>query len=194
MEKIKSTLVFSILFMAVINISCSKDDEMTAFTDERDGKTYQLFEYGNQVWMGENLNFASDGSWSYENSSAHADEFGRLYNWNSAVNSCPNGWRLPTHQENSTMVDNLGGIEHAGAALKSSEHLGLALGGYRSTEESFEEVGNVGVYWSGTETEMDETAGPAESAWNLAIYNMSDETRQRRVQKDYGFNVRCIQD
>jgi len=189
--KSKIYLVPAILMMAVINLSCNKDEDMSVLTDERDGKTYQIFEFGNQVWMGENLNFVSDGSWSYDGSSSYTEDFGRLYNWNSAVNSCPDGWRLPSHQEYSEMIENLGGSEQAGAALKAGGHLELALGGYRSIEETFEGKGNEGVYWSGTETE--ETADPAESAWNIAVFSMSNETRQRRVNKDHGFSVRCVQ-
>ena len=193
MGKVETPLVYSILIMVFVSISCSKNDEMSAFTDERDGKTYQLFEYGSLVWMKENLNFVSDGSWSYDNSSSNSDEFGRLYSWYSAVNACPDGWRLPTHEEYSTMIDNLGGLSEAGSALKSGEHLALLMGGYRTTEETFTRMGDEGAYWTGSEVEMVDPDATTEAAWNIAVFSMSDETRQRRVHKEYGFSVRCIQ-
>jgi len=71
------------------------------FTDSRNGKTYNLVtidgEYGSQTWMAENLNYApKDGnSKCYNNDESYCNEYGRLYDWETALTVCPDGWRLP---------------------------------------------------------------------------------------------------
>lgn len=70
------------------------------FIDDRDGKTYKTIEIGNQVWMAENLNYnTSSGSWDFRNDPSNSSVYGRLYDWNTAINVCPSGWHLPSDSE-----------------------------------------------------------------------------------------------
>jgi len=58
---------------------------------------------GEQTWMAENLNYRADESMCYGNDEnekkAYCDKYGRFYNLNKATKVCPDGWRLPTHEE-----------------------------------------------------------------------------------------------
>jgi uncharacterized protein (TIGR02145 family)/uncharacterized repeat protein (TIGR02543 family) len=90
------------------------------YTDTRDGKVYQTVQIGWQCWMAENLAFLpsvsppTQGSVSnphyyvYDYDGTNVSEakstenfqtYGVLYNWPSALTSCPEGWYLPIDNE-----------------------------------------------------------------------------------------------
>ena len=93
--------------------------------DGRDGTFYKFTKIGNQIWMAENLNYESNGSWCYGNETKNCDIFGRLYTWATAVDSarriCPEGWHLPTPEEWTILFTAVGGKETAGKVLKSTD-------------------------------------------------------------------------
>ena len=64
------------------------------FTDRRDGELYKWVKIDNQIWMAENLRYASSGSGYYD-----LHEYGRFYNWESAKKACPPEWHLPSDEE-----------------------------------------------------------------------------------------------
>ena len=51
----------------------------TILTDARDGNEYKVIQIGNQVWMTENLRFASEDSYCYRNKEENCKKYGRLY-------------------------------------------------------------------------------------------------------------------
>jgi len=93
--------------------------ENDAFTDPRDGKVYRTVKIGSQVWMAENLAYAAEGSKCYNNEESNCEKYGRLYDWDTAMKSCPAGWHLPSREEWQTLVDFAGGGKIAGEKLKA---------------------------------------------------------------------------
>ncbi len=87
--------------------------------DNRNERTYRTIVIGNQTWMAENLNYKTGNSWCYDDNESNCNTYGRLYDWNTAMNVCPYGWHLPTNQDWSDLVNAVGGKKVAGDMLKA---------------------------------------------------------------------------
>ena len=105
---------FLLFFYAVLQ-SCSEDPfdaDSGTFTDKRDGNVYQWVKIGEQIWMAENLAYipyvcAPDsqcGIWVYDyygegSFYENYNSYGCLYDWETAMEVCPEGWHLPSDEE-----------------------------------------------------------------------------------------------
>jgi uncharacterized protein (TIGR02145 family) len=153
------------------------------------GNTYNTVLIGNQCWMKENLRVRNyrDGTpiphvtnpfvwtnavtgarcWYNNDSAAHDNIYGALYNWHATVDSaglCPYGWQVPTISDWDTLVASVGGNSVGGGAIKalclwnnpntgatnSSGFSGLP-GGFRDNVSApFTQINNVAIWWSST--------------------------------------------
>ena len=186
------------------------DDKFSSITDSRDGQTYKTVKIGNQVWMAQNLNYAtSSGSWCYNDNSANCAIFGRLYSWKTAISACPIGWNLPSNDdwhELALVQDPDAANEDiesliAGDKLKNKTGWGnpstgttnesgfSALpGGSRDYNGVFGWAGSSGDWWSSTEY----------MSYVLCRSMHKDDNKVRAFtfskSDGVGFSVRCIKD
>jgi uncharacterized protein (TIGR02145 family) len=175
------------------------------FTDERDGKTYKTVKLGGKTWMGENLNYqASGGSWCYGNDNSKCNQYGRLYDWNTAKTACPDGWHLPSRREWGDLAKAVGGTGYygdegtAGAKLKSAsgwdnkgngkDEFGFSAlpGGSRAINGGFNNAGNRGLWWTAVEFDRD-------SAYYRRMGNNYAYVYEGNFGKGAGFYVRCLE-
>jgi len=168
-----------------------------SFSDSRDGKSYKTLKFGNQTWMAENLNYKAKESKCYDNNESNCKKYGRLYDWNTALNACPKGWRLPNDRDWSTLVD-LVGVNEAGYILKASsgwsddgngvDSIGFSAlpGGFGDSKNAFIDGGRNGNWWSATKNDL--SAGA--QGWFMG-YGI---VKVPRGVYDYSslFSVRCI--
>jgi uncharacterized protein (TIGR02145 family) len=177
-------------------LKSAKPAAAQTFTDDRDGKTYRTVKIGEQVWMGENLNFETPNSWCYDNNPDNCKKYGRLYSWNAAMKACPDDWHLPFRKEWCELFIFAGGEDIAGMKLKSKspdwdgtdDYSFLALpGGGRITNGSFGDLGSWGGWWTATENDSSNAYN-----WNMgADYTDAYEFDNNKID---GFSVRCLRD
>lgn len=106
--------------------SAGYQKDSTTFLDQRDGGLYYLTTVGGKVWMQNNLYYSGSGV-SYEKSVAMDKIAGRLYNWNEAVEACPEGWHLPSDSEFAALASASAGQEYSTGEIFTGAAGGLMV-------------------------------------------------------------------
>jgi len=125
-------------------------------TDSRDGQTYETVVIGNQTWIAKNLNFeTATGSKCYNDNTLNCTLYGRLYDWETAMNACPAGWHLPSDFEWVVLEDFIGGnVEDVWKKLTAKDTEGYGfnaiLGGMYIDGKFSNNIYN-GRWWTATE-------------------------------------------
>ncbi len=158
----KKIILFLIILAGWLLFSCDKDDtepDANTFIDARDGQRYHwvLLNDG-KTWMADNLNYTAAGSWCYDNKENSCDDYGRLYNWASALTACPEGWHLPSDTEWQTMTETYGELNVLGSDAYAvlidggSSGFDALLGGSKNSGiyGIYHGEGIYGHYWSST--------------------------------------------
>lgn len=142
----------------------------------------------------------------YNNDSTANDSiYGALYNWyvvNDTGKICASGWHIPTHEEWTLLENLLGGWEIAGGKMKETGTLhwktpnndatnstgftGLP-GGMRGLGNTFEYLGENGLWWTSTEYD-------ASAAWSRYQWYRQAVSDANPVPKNIGLSIRCIRD
>ena len=97
----------------LLDFSRSDPNKGTLF-DVRDGQSYPVVKIGKQIWLAENFRYLPSlekgdpycNSWVYDNDNKYLDKgYGRLYDWDTAMNIAPEGWRLPSNEDFEELKD-----------------------------------------------------------------------------------------
>ncbi|MCF8357656.1 MAG: WG repeat-containing protein [Prolixibacteraceae bacterium] len=159
-------------------------------TDERDGHRYGWKKVGQQSWLLSNTLFPNENSKCYrEGDMDDCDTYGRYYQWETALNACPEGWKLPSLDDWQVLINELGGEETAYRVLTGSDSLSLNLkpGGYYYNETSFLNTGEYGYFWTSTPDGTDAAICIWLNPVEKSIMEFSSSTEHYR-------NVRCVRE
>lgn len=224
----------------IFKVTADDGETGTVTVTDIDGNVYQTVQIGDQLWMAENLkvthyrngdpipNVTNNSTWGglstgaycyYNNSSAHGETYGALYNWYAAVDArgiAPEGWRVPTDEE----------IKQLEMALGMSQAQANAAG-WRGTNEGSKLAGDYDLWASGTlrnNSEFDtsgfsflpggyrrnvsgtfyglssngylwsSTGSSSTGAWNRSLYYGGTQVERNYSYERTGFSVRCVRD
>lgn len=172
------------------------------FTDSRDGKTYKYVAIGDQIWMAENLNYKTANSWCYDNNNSKCNTYGRLYNWEAAIQACPSGWHLPSDDDWEQLIDFLGGEVSAGGRMKetgishwkspnrkatNSSGFSALPGGTSHLSGAFSNLKRYAIFWSSSERGV-------KLVWNRSLFSNLNHVMRNSYGETPGRSVRCIRD
>ena len=153
--------------------------------------------------MAANINYETNsGSWCYNDNPSLCATMGRLYDWDSARNACPEGWHLPSDIDWLILSNYLGGKEIAGGKLKqeniiswqppntgatNSSGFTALPGGYRYSGFDFALYGRYAYFWTSSSEDIN-------NSWAYFLYYRQSNIDRNFYSKSYGFSVRCIKD
>lgn len=152
----------------------------------------------------------------YNNDETNCSIYGGLYQWDEMMQYvtiagvqgiCPTGWHIPEDAEWTTLTTYLGGKSVAGGMMKTTGTIQSGTGlwnspntvatnesgfsavpaGYRSTDGSFDVLGDDGLWWGSTE-------GSTSYAWYWFVYYSNGNVSSYYDNQYYGFSVRCLRD
>ena len=227
MHKIIKYISISIIIFGSFVLNGCEKDKNSGLPIDGDGNKYDTVVIGNQVWFAENLKstkynngvsiplVTDNTKWAsatsaafswYDNNPIYKEKYGGLYNW-WAVNVpylCPVGWHVPSLEEWTILVDNLGGEYVSGGKLKefgvtnwltpnegaTNETGFTALPGGRRYfgDGSFESLGTRGYWWTSSSTNDERFA------WDFRLNNIGDDAIIGSFKKPTGYSVRCVKD
>lgn len=182
------------------------------FLDSRDGKAYPVIVIGNQLWFAQNLDYLTDSSWCYDDLLENCQKYGRLYQWQIAIQICPAGWHVPTIEEWETLELNTGYSEmrdpfcslidkgswskdnyNSNCSFSTSSGLNVLPGGYRSYYGSYLEEGWLTSFWS---TSISQSMSFGYEDKFVGIFSVVGGQRSSAFRDDdnaqNAFYVRCI--
>jgi len=168
------------------------------FKDPSDGRIYKTVKIDEQTWLAENLT-GKDGE-CYDDKPANCKKYGGLYDWQTAMEACPEGWHLPNNEEWESLIGLAGGTENAGKKLKAKsgwnkDHDGKsgngtdiygfsALPGGICSQGDCNGIGSKGYWWSASN--------------GLYYFNLLTNETARNYNDESDktdlLSVRCVQD
>ncbi len=193
--------------------SCSNGEITNKTKDycvyDEQGNGYECVIIGEQTWLKTNLNSDVPGSKCYDDIFYNCITYGRLYDWETAQDICPEGWHLPSKEEWQVLRDYAGGSNTSvsgknlqatwdwafvtgGGPNYSYEYIGTdyygfsALGGGQY-KNNYEGLRNMGYWWSSTVGSYNELGYyfQINPVGGIGI-NSDDKTNLR--------SVRCVKD
>jgi uncharacterized protein (TIGR02145 family) len=160
---------------------------------EYEGETYRTIKISGQEWMADNLNYKVEGSHCYNGSLDNCKEYGRLYSFEDAKNVCPEGWRLPTSEDFSLLINyaqtNASLRSISGWTSKASK--GLNFWGFDAKpaggkeKDDYFDLKTSAYFW----IDAEDSKGNASAVW-INYYDYAPRTAEYSTSNE--FSVRCV--
>jgi len=150
------------------------------------GQSYKTIKMGSTIWFAENLNAEpkSGKSWCHGILPERCSLYGKLYDWEAAMDVCPDGWRLPNKAEFDSLATFSPDVLSSNAAWWNATFGGFKYEDYGDDEGGFSSL-EQGYWWSSTE------AGK-----NLAGYGYINgpgrKLEYNYMTKERAYSVRCV--
>ena len=204
-----STSGESVLNGADLNVEIStilekKFPDFGELSDLRDGIKYRTVNIEGTRWMAENLRFVPPKSGSifgkklesscFNSDSLNCMKYGRLYSWEAAKLACPKGWKLPTIEELTALL-NKGRDKMQSTTEWMDKSNGLDLYGLRILPAGifrqgfgYGEIGNLAIFWSNWD-------GPGNLGYanGLGSSNILPGNNGIHLDKGSQISVRCLE-
>lgn len=168
------------------------------FKDSRDKQKYRLVKVGELEWFGDNLNYKTEDSYCYDDDENQCMVYGRLYKWNAAKKACPEGFRLPTHEDFEKLWTEAGADFNAAYLLKTTYgwkgetngndtlKFSAMPAGNRFDDETYGNMNKFAFFWSDASEEGSNDA----QVWFMTNKTMGFSYSSK--PKIFGFSVRCV--
>lgn len=160
--------------------------------DSRNQRTYNVVKIGDQVWMAENIKYATTEEYfCYNDTVDNCLDFGALYTWKAAQDACPTGWRLPSANEFNTLTDTLETTSgSAFEGLITSEPFGFGTEFYGIKNPDFEGMDDQTAFW----TSDFSVSGPDSLFTGFEIINSGGYFLNSTFSDSTALQVRCIRE
>ncbi|MFN8256325.1 MAG: caspase family protein [Bacteroidales bacterium] len=165
--------------------------------DPRDGKQYKVVKIGGQVWMAENLAYQSTNGWVKSKNPDDLKKYGYWYNWETAQQVCPPGWKLPAKSDFQLLLDQLGGISNQAELFEVLNEGGLSQFSVRFAGYVIVDIisglNTLACFW----TESDDNVVVKNTAWYLNVYRPTETLNYKgagltAILKELFLSVRCL--
>ncbi|MFW6350842.1 MAG: FISUMP domain-containing protein [Bacteroidota bacterium] len=153
------------------------------------GKSYKTVNINGVLWMAENLALLVKDSWFYQDDARYGSKHGMLYTWQAAMETCPQGWKLPSVEDWQQMINSFGNESRAVSDILEgrSNGLNIPFSGYRTQHGDFLSLDRAADFWTSTE------AGES-NAWLRYIIYKKEKVFKIIDDKRCGFSVRYIKE
>ncbi|HCT51992.1 MAG TPA: hypothetical protein DF712_05985 [Balneola sp.] len=167
---------------------------------DTDGKKYLVKKYGDTFWMTENLKTKQDESgnpieyYFPNDDSTNMETFGLLYDFETASNICPNGWKLPTNGDWKRLLQSNGGnvagiykdsLYWEGEVNSNSSGFTVRPAGFGNNGEYENQFKSKTLFWSNSKEEE-------HFIWSYIFELGNDSIRVASQHPTYAFSVRCV--
>lgn len=154
---------------------------------------YNVVTIGKQTWMADNM-AKENPTFYYPKGDPNIWKYGRLYDWSTAKEICPEGWHLPDSLEWQTLFDAVGGIEVAGKVLQSSNVYGTGeemFAGFRNSYGEFLYFDKYADFWINDDSGVKFVE--LQRGASKAFFMPNPEYMPDNLT-GYAYSVRCIMD
>lgn len=163
-----------------------------SFIDIRDNRLYHTVKIGKTWWMSDNLAYKTEKDcWCYFKTDTICNS-GRFYTYETAINSCPDGWSFPDSNDFRDIISFYGNdmdktyVQFNVASNKTFN--GLKLGYYWPMLGDISGKRSYARYWSSSIHQ-----GDKKKYCYFEIYGALKVVRLQYVESSsLGYNVRCI--